>query len=375
MGLVGAWITGGGWLGLGTAPLNAGWTITGVGDFNNDGKADVLWENQTTGLVGAWITGGGWLGLGSIQIATAPIVTGITPTAGSLAGGTAVTITGTGFTAATAVDFGGTAATNFVINSATQITATSPAGTGTVDVTVTTAGGTSADSSADKFGYMAAPVVTVTDAGGTYTGNPFAATAASVTGTGGNTIASFGSPSLSYAYFHGTTPLGSVAPTSVGSYTVVATFAGNSDYASASSGSVPFNITKATPVVVATDAGGIYSTSTYPASATVAGVGTQSTAALTLETVGTTFTYYAGDTATGTPLSGAPTTVGTYTVLASFAGSADYAAASNSKTFNITKATASVTVTPYSVTYDGTAHTATVWQRAWVAWTSTAAWT
>ena len=61
-GLVGVWITGGGWLGLGVAPLNAGWTIAGVGDFNHDGKADVLWENTSTGLVGVWITGveAGW---------------------------------------------------------------------------------------------------------------------------------------------------------------------------------------------------------------------------------------------------------------------------------------------------------------------------
>ena len=48
--VVGAWITGGSWLGLGTAPLNAGWTISGAGDFNGN-KADVLWENTTAGRV------------------------------------------------------------------------------------------------------------------------------------------------------------------------------------------------------------------------------------------------------------------------------------------------------------------------------------
>ena len=87
----------------------------------------------------------------------APTVTGISPAAGSAAGGTTVTITGTGFSGATAVDFGSFAATNVAINSAgTQITATSPAGpTGAVDVTVTTAGGVSATSSADKFTYLA----------------------------------------------------------------------------------------------------------------------------------------------------------------------------------------------------------------------------
>jgi len=69
-GVVGAWITGGGWLGLGTAPLNAGWTLAAVGDFNGDGKADILWENMNTGVVGAWITGGSWLGLGTVPLNT-----------------------------------------------------------------------------------------------------------------------------------------------------------------------------------------------------------------------------------------------------------------------------------------------------------------
>ena len=41
-------------------------------------------------------------------------------------GGTSVTITGTNFTGATAVTFGGIAATSFTVNSATQITAVAP---------------------------------------------------------------------------------------------------------------------------------------------------------------------------------------------------------------------------------------------------------
>jgi hypothetical protein len=46
------------------------------------------------------------------------------------------------------------AATGFTVNSATQITATAPAGTGTVDVRVTTAGGTSATGAADQYTYV-----------------------------------------------------------------------------------------------------------------------------------------------------------------------------------------------------------------------------
>jgi hypothetical protein len=53
-----------------------------------------------------------------------------------------VTITGTNLANATAVKFGTKAAT-ITANTATSVSATSPSGTGTVDVTVTTPGGTS----------------------------------------------------------------------------------------------------------------------------------------------------------------------------------------------------------------------------------------
>ncbi|HEY4947424.1 MAG TPA: IPT/TIG domain-containing protein, partial [Acidimicrobiales bacterium] len=66
-------------------------------------------------------------------------VTDVSPSAGPVAGGTQITITGSGFNGATAVAFGTNPATTFVVASDTQITAVSPAGVaGTVDVTVTT---------------------------------------------------------------------------------------------------------------------------------------------------------------------------------------------------------------------------------------------
>ncbi|MBP0644734.1 IPT/TIG domain-containing protein, partial [Mycobacterium tuberculosis] len=61
----------------------------------------------------------------------APTVSSVNPTSGPGSGGTTVTITGTNFTGASAVAFGGTAAAGFSVVSATSITATSPAGTGT----------------------------------------------------------------------------------------------------------------------------------------------------------------------------------------------------------------------------------------------------
>jgi hypothetical protein len=83
-----------------------------------------------------------------------PTVTHVSPATGPAAGGTSVIITGTDFTGATIVDFGNTPATNVIVDSSTQITATSPAGTNVEDVTVTGPGGKSATSTADQFTYV-----------------------------------------------------------------------------------------------------------------------------------------------------------------------------------------------------------------------------
>jgi hypothetical protein len=82
-----------------------------------------------------------------------PTVTGVSPVTGPQGGGTPVKITGTNLGGATTVKFGPNNATGVTVNSETSITAISPAGLGAVDVTVTTPGGTSATSSADRFTY------------------------------------------------------------------------------------------------------------------------------------------------------------------------------------------------------------------------------
>ena len=89
-----------------------------------------------------------------------PTVSKLTPAEGPEAGKTTVTITGTGFTGATAVSFGATAAAKYKVESSTKITATSPAGSGTVEVTVTTPGGTSAEVPADLYTYDPVPTIT-----------------------------------------------------------------------------------------------------------------------------------------------------------------------------------------------------------------------
>ena len=77
----------------------------------------------------------------------------ISPNQGSTGGGTVVTITGVNLAGATAVHFGTKLAT-ITANTPTSVTVTSPSGTGTAGVTVTTAGGTSNPLS---FFYVGAP--------------------------------------------------------------------------------------------------------------------------------------------------------------------------------------------------------------------------
>ena len=122
----------------------------------------------------------------------APTVTGVSPTAGPTGGGNTVTITGTGFTTDSTVNFGSNPATGVVINNPTSITATAPAGTGTVNVTVTNPVGTSTTNNADHYTYDPTPTVaTVSPAAGPTAGG----TSVTITGTGftGATAVSFGS--------------------------------------------------------------------------------------------------------------------------------------------------------------------------------------
>jgi RHS repeat-associated protein len=137
-----------------------------------------------TGTVDVTVTGPGGTSLtvsaDRFTYTSTPAVTGISPPAGPVTGGTAVAITGTGLSGATAVHFG-TKTAAFTVGSATSISATAPAGTGTVDVTVTTPAGTSATTSADRYTYTSAPVITKVSPGA---GPKAGGTKVTVTGTG-----------------------------------------------------------------------------------------------------------------------------------------------------------------------------------------------
>ena len=129
------------------------------------------------------------------RAAATPSVTGVSPSTGPAAGGDSVTISGSGFTGATAVNFG-SAAASFTVLSDTQITATAPPGSGAVDITVTTPGGTSATGTSDVYKYFPSVTVVSPSAGPTTGG-----TTVTITGTGftGATAVNFGSAAASFS--------------------------------------------------------------------------------------------------------------------------------------------------------------------------------
>ena len=108
------------------------------------------------GTVGVYVTTPSGTSSGSVHFAflARPMVTGTTPGTGPAAGGTTVTVYGSGFDSASTVSFGGSAAASVTYVSGEELTAVSPPGTETVYVTVTTPyAGTSGDTAEGRFGY------------------------------------------------------------------------------------------------------------------------------------------------------------------------------------------------------------------------------
>jgi hypothetical protein len=170
-------------------------------------------------------TAGGSVSAGKFTYVTpAPAVTGLSPSSGTTAGGTAVTITGTNLGGATGVSFGG-AAGKITADSGTQITVTSPPGSaGTVTVTVTTPGGSA---SAGKFTYVTPPptITGISPASGSTQGG----TTVTISGTnlGGATV-SFGGAAAKISADSGTQITVTAPPGSAGTVTVTVTTPGGS---------------------------------------------------------------------------------------------------------------------------------------------------
>ncbi len=122
-------------------------SITVTAPAGSVGAADVV---VTTASGSVTDTGG-------YTYVAAPTISSVTPNEGPVAGGTSVVIAGTNLADATSVTIGGTAAT-VTADSATSITATTPArSAGVADVVVATAGGSVTDTGG--YTYVAAPTI------------------------------------------------------------------------------------------------------------------------------------------------------------------------------------------------------------------------
>ncbi len=246
-------------------------------------------------------------------------------------------VTYTGNPQAATVSSGGVAGTVSSVKYNGSATAPTSAGTYAITANFTPTDTTDYNSvtggSAGNFVInQATPTLTVTNSPVTYNGNPQAATvsAGAVAGTVSNILYS-GSATV---------------PTSAGIYAITANFTptDTNDYntlTGVSAGS--FVINKATPTLSVTNSPVTYSGS--PQAATVAG---------SVPGTASNILYNASGTV--------PTNAGTYAITASFTptDSTDYNSLSGvaAGSFVINKAAPTVSVTAYSVTYDGNPHTA-----------------
>ena len=156
-----------------------------------------------------------------------PTVSSVSPSSGSTAGGTAVTITGTNFVAGATVTFGAAAATNVVVVNRTTITATTPAGSaGAVTVTVTNPG-VQSGSLTNGYSYAVTPTVSsVSPNNGPAAGG----TAVTITGTNfaaGATV-KFGAAAATNVVVVSGTTITATTPAGAGAVTVTVTVNGQS---------------------------------------------------------------------------------------------------------------------------------------------------
>ncbi len=154
-----------------------------------------------------------------------PAVTSVSPNSGPIAGGTSVTLGGSGFVTGMTVDFGSNAATGVTVNSSSSATVTSPAGSsnsgGVVDVTVSTTNGTSTINGGDQFTYTSPVTVTALSV---HTGPPAGGTQVIITGTDftGATAVKFGGNPASYTV-NSSTQITATSPAGGGTVDVTVT--------------------------------------------------------------------------------------------------------------------------------------------------------
>jgi hypothetical protein len=277
-----------------------------------------------------------------------PHITSVSPTEGPVTGGTSVDIHGSEFAkGGTTVKFGGNEALSMTWIDSTHIRATSPPGSqGTVDITASTAAGTSDTSSADQFTYVKVPTTT------TYTGptsgdyNDSVTLSARLTsnlsseGVEGEELKfKVGGESCSaMTDFEGNASCKVTLLDAPGGYTVSVSFEGDETYLP-SSGSASFTVNQEESKVSYTGP----TTSHYHDPFTASAKLTDPDGGAPIEGKPVIFTLGVGDTCKGeTDASGkvsctlTPTQTGTKNLVASFAGDTNYLSSSETTSFSIT---------------------------------------
>jgi hypothetical protein len=199
----------------------------------NSGEIVAVTPPQTAGTIDVTVTYAGTTSaLGSadrfqvtVPAPLAPVVSSLGTSSGSTAGGTSVTLTGSGYTGASAVTFGGIPAQSFVVNSDTSITAVSPSqAAATVDVVVSTPTGTSAVSSSDHFTYNAASTPSVSGLSVT-SGSTAGGLGVTVTGSyfTGATGVNFGTVAAAFTVLNDSTLVATAPPQAAGTIDITVT--------------------------------------------------------------------------------------------------------------------------------------------------------
>ncbi len=260
-----------------------------------------------------------------------PVISSISPESGSTNGGTSVSITGTNLASINSVKFGTEAATNFTVNSATSISATTPAHVaGAVDVVLSD--GTNTATLSSGFTYNAA----------TFTFSPpRGALTAGTVGTAYNVTiaASGGTASYTYEVTSGELPAGLDLNSSTGVISGTPTAAESATFTITAK-----DANAATSPAVYTLVIGVQAPVANAVSETVAA--NSSANAITLNITGGAAASVAVDTQASHGTATASGTIITYTPTAGYSGVDSFTYTATNATGTSSPATVSITVSP-----------------------------
>jgi hypothetical protein len=137
---------------IGYSNSTSGTTPEAIGNWGENATDATLGDNATTTSRAGWVEFSGNLTW------AAPTVASVSPSSGSSASTTAITITGTNFVNGATVTVGGASATSVVVVSQTSITCVTPTGTvGAADVVVTNPDSTTSTGGTGAYTYNAPP--------------------------------------------------------------------------------------------------------------------------------------------------------------------------------------------------------------------------